>query len=223
MKIDFDFRLLDVSLELYALEEYLELIEQYIERAGNSERLNLAAAITKGNLTPDDPEWHKIHQNYEGRIEFLLPRILRSPFLVSLYAVYESAVTEIARLIQERKGLAISLDNSKGDNFLDRAKKYYKHDLGFELCKDNSAWQQINMLSELRNALAHANGRLKMLKEQSRKRILDWEKRGIGVHQDSGYIVVDAAFARKTFRLVRGSLDDLVARFKEWDGPQGSV
>ncbi len=201
----------------------MELIERHIEHVQKSEKLILDAAIGKENLTPDDPEWDMVHQAYYHKIELFLPRFFRCPFLVSLYAVYESAVTEIARLIQEKQGLAISLDDIKADGFLDQAKKYYKHILRFELCKDNSAWQQITMLSQLRNAFAHTNGRLEMLRGQARKRIQDWEKRRIGIQEHSGYIVVNAAFLTRTFSLVRASLDDLVARYKEWDSPGGSV
>lgn len=56
-KINLDFRLLDVSLELHALEEYLETMEKQINHIAASEKLILEAAIRKQNITPDDPEW----------------------------------------------------------------------------------------------------------------------------------------------------------------------
>jgi hypothetical protein len=127
VKIDIDFRLLDVSLELQSLEEYLETMENQISQIVSAEKLILDSALKKQNITPEDPEWHFEHQKYDHRVEFLLPRFFRGAFLVSLYAVYEASVTEIARLIQKGQSQAIAIDDIRGDDFLDRAKKYYKH------------------------------------------------------------------------------------------------
>lgn len=223
VKINVDFRLLDVSLELSALKDYLETLEKQIEHIKKSEQEVLDATIKKMNITPDDPNWHFEYQTYDHRMEFLLPRFFRGPFFVSLYAVYESAVTEIARLIQKAQGQAISIDDIKGEDFLDRAKKYYKHILHFELCSDNSAWQQIKMLSEIRNAIAHTNGRIEMLRGKSKERILDWEKRNIGIESQWGFIIIDAEFLQKTFSCVQTSLEDLVERYKQWDNSQRIV
>lgn len=220
VKINVDFRLLDVSLELSALKDYLETLEKQIEHIKKSEQEVLDATIRKLNITPDDPDWDFEHQTYDHRMEFLLPRFFRGPFLVSLYAVYESAVTEIARLIQKAQGQAISIDDLKGEDFLDRAKKYYKHILNFELCTDNSAWQQIKMLSEIRNAIAHTNGRIEMLRGKAKERIMDWEKRSIGIESQWGFIIIDATFLQRTFSRVQTSLEDLVERYKKWDNSQ---
>jgi hypothetical protein len=73
------------------------------------------------------------------------------------------------------------------------------------------------MLSELRNAYAHVNGRLEMLNPGSRKKIKNWEKQNIGIENYNGYLVVHADITREIFELVRSSLDELVTRYKEWD------
>jgi len=73
------------------------------------------------------------------------------------------------------------------------------------------------MLSEIRNAIAHTNGRLDMLRDRTRNRILNWEKKKIGIESQWGYIIVDAAFLRKTFSSVQTSLLELVERYKQWD------
>jgi len=220
--IDLDFRLLEVSLELSALEDHLGLIEKHRAHRQKSEKLLLQTEIEERKLSSDDPEWHDAYQTYYDRISFLLPRFLRNPFLISLYAVYESAVIEIARLIQEKKSLALSLDDIRGADFLDRAKKYYHHIIHFDLCKNDSDWQQVKMLSALRNAIAHTNGRIEMLKKETREKICAWEKSRNGVENHSGYIVLNGDFLKKTFSHVKTSLSDLVDRYKEWDRPSSA-
>ncbi len=216
----FDFRLLEVSGELYALEDHLRLIEGEMERIQKDERLRVDAYVKKEGLCPDDPEWHAALQEYDHRIDFLLPRFFRGPFLVALYAVYESAVTEIARLIQDKKSQKITINDLKGD-FLERAKKYYKHILEFDLYSEDKAWHRVKMLSELRNAFAHANGRLEMLNKKSRETIQKWERQKLGISSYYGYVICEASIVEDIFNTVRTSLENLVSRYKHWDDEQG--
>lgn len=219
---DLDFRLLDIDLELFALDYYLNLIEEKVRNKEADERLKSQQRIKNSNLTPDDLEWQEQQHELNYIVDFLLPRIFRSPFLVSLYAVYESAVTEIAKLMQEKRGIAISIKDLKGD-FPDRANKYYNHVITFPLCTIKLEWDRIKMLSDLRNAIAHANGRIEMLKPVTKKKITNWEKQKIGISSINGFIVIGEGFLIDTFSLVRTSINDLVERFKKWDDSQTSA
>lgn len=212
----YDVRLLEAKIEIFTLETHLELIEKQIERSQKKERLRLNTLIRRERLSPDDPEYHQAMTEYGEYIDILLPRFFRGPFLISLYSVYESVVTEIAQIMQKALSLGISLNDIRG-SFLERAKKYFKHILKFELCSDPDIWYKINMLSELRNAIAHVNGRIEMLKKDSRKKIVNWESKKIGITTYSGYIVCDANIVSEFYKSVRVELEDLVLRYKEWD------
>lgn len=212
-----DFRLLDIDLELSALDYHLNLIEQQIRNKAAFERILSQKKIKKLGLTSNDLEWHEEQHELDYIVEFLLSRLFRGPFLISLYAVYESGVTEVAALIQKRNKIAISINDLKGD-FLKRAKKYYNVFFkDFELCSDNGVWQRISMLSDLRNAIAHVNGRIEMLNDKTRKKITGYEKQKVGISSIDGYIIVEERFLKDTLSLVSASLNDLVERYKEWD------
>ena len=207
----FDFRLLEVSMELITLETHLELIEAQIERGKKKAWLSREAKMME--LEPDDEaESSFIVQEYDYQVGFVLPRVLRNPFLVSLFAVYESAVTEIANAMQRKKDVGISLDDLKGD-FLKRSKIYYKHVLQFQLALSNDSWQRLMLLSDLRNAIAHTNGRLDRISSRPRQKIL---KSG-GAKGKLGCLVVEGAFLKETFAFVKNDLESLVKRYKEWD------
>ena len=210
-----DFRLLDASLELHALEDHLQLIESHMKDFQKTERRKIETYIRKEGLCLDDPEWHTAWRDYEDRIDEL-PRFFRGPFLVALYAVYESIVTEISHLIQINQSQKIAIKDLKGD-FLERAKKYYKHILKFELYSEEKVWQKIKILSELRNAFAHANGRLDMLNEKPREKIKKWAQQNIGISTDSYYVICEENIVAEIFGAVRGSLEDLIERYKQWD------
>jgi len=222
MKINVDFQLLDVSLELHALEDHYELIEKEISHLSHAEKAALDEYRKKENLTPEDPEWDFAGQECDHKVEFLLPRFFWGPFIVSLYAVLETSVIEIARLIQQSQKQGITINDLRGD-FLERAKKYYKDVLKFELCSDDNAWQRIRILAEVRHVIAHANDRLDMLNENTERRIKALEKQNLGISSYHNYLLLDSYFAKETFSKVRSLLETLVERYKEWDTKQKSV
>ena len=109
MELNVDFRLIDVSLELHALEGHFNLIEKQLEELKEREQVAFTGRCKKENLTPDDPEWDLARQERDHNIEFIYPRIFLGPFIVSLYAVYETSVIEIANLIQKKQNREIGI------------------------------------------------------------------------------------------------------------------
>jgi len=115
--------------------------------------------------------------------------------------------------------VAISINDLRYD-FLDRAKKYFKDVITFPLYSDKLTWDRINILSDLRNDIAHVNGRIEMLNEKRIKKISKLEKQQIGISSVNGFIVIEEEFLRSTLGLVSASLNDLVERYKKWDDQQ---
>ena len=208
-----DFRLSEVSLELDILEDHLKHIKEQMVRGTESAKRELEATIKKFQDESDIA-----CQHYEVYVDFRLPHILYNPFLVALYTVYESAVTEIACLVQKKKGQEISLNCERGGDFLSRAKRYYQRRLGYELSQNGQAWKRLKILLDLRNAIAHANGRFEMIDKTRRERLQKYIEEGIGIKcHGIGYLVVDDAFLKETFQLVKSDLKNLVERYKKFD------
>ena len=216
----YDLRLLELSGELFALEDHLQLIESQMEHIRKTERLRIEAELRKDRLSPEDPEWHQALDGYTELIECLLPRFFRGTFLMTLYAVYESGVKEIAKLMQEKNPEKISINEfiqkTRG-NFLQCAKKYYEDILNFDLYTKEDVLENVKMLYELRNAYAHANGRLESIKRGPRKTIYNWIKQNKDVRTYRGYIVCGDRVVSDVFINVRDFLEDLINRYNKWD------
>ncbi|MDP8205750.1 MAG: hypothetical protein P9L92_03720 [Candidatus Electryonea clarkiae] len=215
-KIEFDFGLLDINLELDSLYDLLKAIEKQLIHLEETERDILNTDIKEQNLSGTDPEWYEENTVFDNKIELLYPRFLNGSFLITLYAVYESAVTEIAKLIQKKMEQGISIGDLRG-NFVERSKKYYKHILKFELCKDIEYLSKITILSEIRHALAHTNGRIDMVRPRMQEKIKGWAGSKIGIEIVEGFIIVNSSYLEESFRCVKETLVDLVERYKKWD------
>ena len=230
MKIDLsllDSRLSNAELALEMLTKHLQLIENLIEDQKKKGRDKLYREIEEidkrykcANFILElSAEKEIARKNHEWRIDDL-SLFFRGPFLVSLYAVYESVVIEIADLIRDKQSQQI---NDLKGNFLDRAKKYYKH-MQFKLYSNDRAWQRIKMLSDLRNAFAHANGRVDRLKSNLKKKIECWDQQqNIGISiTPFDHVKCEADIVADIFGAVRDSLEDLIKRYKHWDDQQGA-
>lgn len=217
-----DLRLLEVPLEFDLLEGYWGFIGKQMESSRESAKRKRDAnhkKLEKLGVTPCDVEWDEPFHDYDYEVNLLLPRILYNPFLVSLCSVYESVVVEIAECMQKKLRIKTSIHKQKGSNFLDRAKKYYENKLGLKLSTNGQAGDRLPELYHLRNAVAHSNGRIdvSIVWDQTRKGVQELVSKNIGVQENGGYIIVNEDFLRETFMLVKGDLEDLIARYKEWD------
>jgi hypothetical protein len=75
----------------------------------------------------------------------------------------------------------------------------------------------MRILTEIRNAIAHANGHLELVREGKRKQIKRWIEQDIGIEEYYGDIIVSGAFVRETYEIIKGELESLIERFKGWN------
>lgn len=208
--ITIDFRLDGVTDELAMLKIYLDLIEDHIKLSRVEADRKLAAKAKAVDY--DDGEMAYLSTVRQFEVEYAHPRIFRGPFLVTLFAVYESAVTEIAGAIRDKKCCRLSLEDIKW-GFLGRAKKYYEDVLQFDLASSQKHWQNLTELQALRNITAHANGRRETAKASDVKKVHNV----VGVSWRYGCLAVKEELLRKLYTAVKEELESLVARYKAWD------
>ena len=138
--------------------------------------------------------------------------MLRGPSLVVLYSVYEAAVREAADAIQLQKGKGQSIGKVQ-HNFLENAKKYYSSDLEFELSTNKERWEKLELLSNLRNIIAHTNGHLD---EKNKERYAE-SLCNLGASEKYHCLLVSGDLLRELFIAVKEELESLVKRYKRWD------
>ena len=154
-----------------------------------------------------------------------MPRFVRHPFLVSLYAIYEAVVTEIAALIGEQKSVELNLDDIRGRGFLDRAQKYYKHVLCepcIPLTEGGASWKSVRLLADLRHVIAHTNGKMDRV-TKGRRDVIETTP-GITIEKEmGGFMIVEADLLSDIFDAVNGELRDLVRKYLDWDSAREGI
>jgi hypothetical protein len=207
----FDFRFIEIFHELYALEDYINSVELQLPQLIEKEK----EKAHQNRPTVDPIEWQQKENELYELIEDVLPRYFRNPIVVTLWAIFESAIIEIAKEIKDQLNIPITLDDIKGD-FLKRTNKYFNHIIKFPIDVRGSLWQQFRKFYILRNAIAHGNGRLDNIKNpDDRKAILDWEKDNSGVATMGGNIVCSSDFIRQTLSTIFSFLEEITKGVKE--------
>ncbi len=177
------------------------------------QRENMDRTLMKLQNESDESEWHMHHQDHVEIVELVIPRFFRSPFVVMLWAAYESAVIQISNLLREKKGTALSIRDLRADNFIEQAQKYFQHVLYFPILTDKKSRDRLEMLRILRNAIAHSNGRVEAIKnEKDRKKIRDWAKKDLGISTIDGNLIFSKKFLNESFKIVNESITELIER-----------
>lgn len=213
--INFDFRFIEISYELHAIERYLDSIDQQLPDLTQKEEKKAYERLKQEGYENDEVERDIMHQVLDELIEVTLPKYFLGSILVTIWAVFESGILEIADEIKSQKNLEIHLNDINGD-VMDRVNKYFNQILDMPIPTRSETWQHLRMLYVLRNAIAHANGRLENVKrEDAIKKIKNWVKADIGIQIVRGDILFTSDFVRKTHRIIFEFLDDLIKKIKK--------
>ncbi len=210
MSFKIDFRFVEIEYELSALQEYIRTLDSQLPILEKREREELEKRIHEQNL--DEADASMEYDQHHDLIKRVVPRFFRGPLLVTLWAIYESGVQEVASHIQNKQSWALASRDIRGDNKLAQFKKYYEYILKFPLITSDPARERIEMLQVLRNALAHGNGRKDAVKDW--EKIEKWSQTNKGIIADHDYLMFTGAFVQETFTIVSDSLRDLIQRTK---------
>lgn len=222
MNIDipaFDFRFVELFHELYALENYIVSIESQLPDLIKKEEGKAFSELKERGYENDPIERSQVEQRLSELIEEVLPRYFWGPILVTLWAIFESGLIEIAKEVKDQQKQMIKLNDIRG-NVLDRSDKYFNHILKIDINTKDNSWDHLKMFYVLRNALAHANGRIENIKrEEDISEINKWAKNGIGISQINGFLVFTSGFVRTTYSIVfevlKGLTDQVQTKYPE--------
>jgi catechol 2,3-dioxygenase-like lactoylglutathione lyase family enzyme len=208
-----DFRYSEFHYELWALGHMLEIIEPAIARLSEQDEAQTLAELEQRGWTDDPAEIDLGYQDIRDKRDYVLPRFMRGPFLVALWACFESGVQAVARGLHKELSASIELRELRGDSFLARSKRYYQAILGLELDDDQARYSRLVDLYRVRNALAHANGLREGMSEDDWSRLEGTLKRhDVALDMRRGMLVLPRAYLESAYSDVDASLRSVVER-----------
>ncbi len=213
-RLHLDFRFVGIERELWALEQFLRVVEPQIGYLRDQDRIRTEAALREARYKWEDPETQEAFQDLDERAESVFPRFLRAPFLISLWACYESAIFEIAAERGQALSSKLRLRDIRGDDFLDGAQRYFDAVLGELLEEDPVRLRTLADLLVIRNILAHANGQARLISPERLRNLKLVLARHPSVVLDDDYLRPSPDLLTTCYAAVEGSLRALVNRIR---------
>lgn len=209
--ISFDMRFVENEYDLWALGEFHSVIEPQLQYLRDQDRVRAMAELAEQGAA-DDEAWALAHQELDERAEHVLPRFFRGPFIVALWAAYESTLVNVADRLAEAREKTLRLADIRGGNLLDRARKYFDGYLDFPLDADAARTRRIADLYQIRNTLVHGNGQLRSRSREQRKILSKVLARYPTLSTERDTLLISAEYTRDILRDVDQSARDLVLR-----------
>jgi hypothetical protein len=209
--ITIDFTFINIEHELWALSDLLQVLEQQMPMLAKQQHDNSFEELRRQGFDDDIAERDNASYMAYHFAEVALPRLLRGPFLISLWSLAESTINDVAKRLEKKLGKALGFKDIRGKDNLDQARKYFESVLQFPLCSDATTFNALDRLRILRNAFAHANGQITLVKSDQ-VLLKDWALSEKSIAIDGEYLVPSAQYSKDIYTLVDAWIRDLLKR-----------
>jgi len=188
---------IEIKVELIVLQEYLNQLESSIQTACDRYIENELSKYKNR----DYEEYSHIYRIAETEI----PRIIRLPVLVSMYALYESSMSRLLTYAQGKESKTLGLNDIRARSMSDGFNKYSQHVLGFDYQIAENFLDEIKIISKIRNIIAHTNGNLTNEQFNDFRR---WINEDIEIQ--SNQLDITYPFINKAMQCIRDIIESLM-------------
>ncbi|TAK81986.1 MAG: hypothetical protein EPO20_23200 [Betaproteobacteria bacterium] len=184
------------------MDSYLKVLEDQISHARDQYRLRAERELEKSTEKLEREEyWSKLSQ-IEDAAEKQIPRFFRIGALVPIWGLFESFLSDFALWVGKRETIGVSFRDIRAQNFRGQIEKYFEGILRVDLPWSAEERERLGYLQELRNFVAHRNGRLMDLPPEKEREIKALIAKVPGVGVEDSTLVVSAAYIKEAAALV---------------------
>lgn len=202
LDLDLDFPGISFGYESWALESYLNVLEEQIAHAQDQYRLRAERALEKEK---DKLEYHEYGTKLleiDGAANNQIPRFFRIGALISIWGLFESSITDFAVYVGKREKIGLAFRDVRANNFRSQTEKYFEGVLRIQLPWSPQERERLGQLQELRNFIAHRNGRIMDLPPEKEKEVKALIAKVAGVAIDGSSVVVSPAYIAEAAALI---------------------
>lgn len=201
--MDFRYPGIEIKVELIVLQAYLSQIENGVKSVCES----YISAEMKKYSDSDFHEYQHVYQIAEDE----MPRIIRIPFIVTIYAIFENSVARLLDYAKMKEEKELSLKDINGKSPISTQNKYMKHVLGYEYQFSNKIMRDIGQINTVRNYIAHCNGNIGSLSEDKIKKLKSISGKVVGLSIEPDVIDISYQYLESSMHTIESSLRELMS------------
>ncbi|AEG01786.1 hypothetical protein [Methylomonas methanica] len=203
LNMDFRYPGIEIKVELIVLQAYLSQIENGVKSA-------CEGYISEEMKNYTSSEYHEYQHVYQIA-EDEMPRIIRIPFIVTIYAIFENSVARLLDYAKLKEEKDLSLKDINGKSPISTQNKYMKHVLGYEYQFSNKIIEDIGQINTVRNYMAHCNGNIRSLSEEKINKLKSISGKVVGLSIESDVIDISYQYLENSMNTVESSLRELMS------------
>ncbi|MBK7898264.1 MAG: hypothetical protein IPJ99_02580 [Betaproteobacteria bacterium] len=211
LNLDLGFPGISFGYESWALESYLNVLEEQISHAQAQYRLRAERGLENEKCSLEYHEYGARLSEIDEAVDRQIPRFFRIGALVPIWGLFESFLTDFAIYVGKRENIGLAFRDVRANNFRNQIEKYFEGVLRIQLPWSEQERERLGQLQELRNFIAHRNGRLMDLPAGKEKEIKTLVAKIPGVEIEDSTIVVSPDYISEAAKLVFA----LVGRFSQ--------
>jgi len=209
--LDLGFPGIFFGYESWALKIYLQIVEEQISHAQAQYRLRSEHRLENEAGSLESDEICAQLSEIDEAVELQIPRFFRIGALVPIWGLFESFLTDFAIYVGKREDIHLALRDIKANNFRNQIEKYFEGVLRIHLPWSEQERECLGQLQQLRNFIAHRNGRLMDIPAEKEREIKTLVAKIQGVEIQDSTVVVSSAYISEAAKLVFA----LVGRFSQ--------
>ena len=202
LDLDISFPGISFGYESWALESYLKVLEEQIEHARAQYRLRAERELESQRKELEHYEYGSRLQEIDEAADAQIPRFFRIGAVVSIWGLFESFVTDFAAYVGKKEQAGLSFKDIRSENLRVQIEKYFEKVLRIPVPWTKEERERLGCLQDLRNLLAHRNGRLMDLPPEGYDKVKKLVARMPGVSIDGSVVVVSPGFVTEAAALV---------------------
>lgn len=200
--LDLSFPGISFGYESWALQSYLNVLEEQIEHARAQYRLRAEHELGKQKRDLEHDEYAAELFEIDDAADAQIPRFFRIGAVVSIWGIFESFLADFAVYVGKHEKVGISFKDIRADSFRAQIEKYFEKVVRVSIPWSPEERERLGQLQDLRNILAHRNGRLTDLSADSEKKVKDLVNRIQGVSIEGSTVVVSPEYVASAAALV---------------------
>jgi hypothetical protein len=203
-----------------ALASYLDVLKDHVGLVTAQYRLRAERELKRQEAELHELQYRDRLFEIDDAVEKHIPQYLYNSAVVAIWGLFESFLDDLATWVARREKAKVRLDDLRG-SFPGRVEKFFEGVIRFPVPWKPDQRQRLRQLQDLRNLIAHRNGRLSGLTEEKVRRAREVVERLPGVSIEGSTVYVSEAYVAATSSLVFEMLGDLNNALAEhYDGPR---
>lgn len=153
--------LFHIEFTILSFRKYIDLVEDKFssEAANTQERFRAIQSDIEENKSQYPPEYlqHLLDNAIEEMIEIDVEFIhrFRSSIIIQIFSFLEVELKKFCENHSIQFSKEYSIDDLKGKNDIDKAKKYLKRSANIDITSNQKQWRFLTNLRKLRNKIVH--------------------------------------------------------------------